>query len=278
MTAAVRGSLFRGKSPFATLAGSFLYPRLGIGGLAESLAAHAQATELVDIRVNSLVVQLGFDDQGKSWRVWYQRAGRTEVVTGQRIVSIIPVTSLLAMLPNREATQGLLQSLNYRGIICVMIEIDGPPVSSDTWTYFPDSHVLFGRMHEPRNWSPHMVPAGKTSLCLEIFCSEGDPVWQTPDTEIARRALSDLEALDLFDTGRVESIHFVRVPHAYPVYRKGYCELVKSARQAIAKWPGLSILGRTGTFTYMNMDAVMAQALSLARQLATAPDVPYYRS
>ncbi|MDZ7294784.1 MAG: hypothetical protein ONB14_05160, partial [candidate division KSB1 bacterium] len=98
------------------------------------------------------------------------------------------------------------------------------------------------------------------------------------DAEIARRALSDLEALDLFDTGRVESIHFVRVPHAYPVYRKGYCELVKSARQAIAKWPGLSILGRTGTFTYMNMDAVMAQALSLARQLATAPDVPYYRS
>jgi len=265
LSAAVKGSLRRGASAPATLISHFLYPAPGIGTLPTRIAEKATATGRAAIHRHSRVLRLEHDGPAMGWRVRYSQAGRERAVTGQQVVSTIPLDSLLRMLPlDDAAAPALSEALAYRSVICVFLAVDGPRVSSDTWTYFPDQHLAFGRTHEPPNWSPRMAPPGQTSICVEVFCSAGDEVWRRPDGELIDAVLADLERLGFLARSRVRDAWLFRAPHAYPIYRIGYAEHRRRALDILARWPTLHLVGRTGSFQYLNMDAVIKQALHLA--------------
>ncbi len=273
LTVAVKASLFRSASPQSVFLSSFVYPPLGIGTIPGRMAQKALATGKAAIHTGSRVCRLERIDQTGEWRVYYRHAGREKAVAGKQVVSTIPLSVLLQALPlSQAAVSATRDALGYRGLICIFLAVDGARISSDTWTYFPDSHLIFGRTHEPRNWSPRMAPPGKTSLCVEVFCSEGDDVWRCADGELLDAALTDLDRLGFLARGRVRDAWLLRVPHAYPIYRVGYAETVQRARGLLARWPTLHLLGRTGSFQYLNMDGVIEQALRLARRLAGADE------
>lgn len=266
LNAAVRGSLRRGPRP-ATLVSRFLYPPLGIGALPERIAAKAQATGRAAIHTGSRVSRLAHDP-ADGWRVSYEQAGREQTVTGRQVISTIPLTSLLRALPlPPETTAALSQPLAYRGVRCVFLAVDGPRISPDTWTYFPDPRLTLGRTHEPPNWSPQMTPPGRTSLCVEVFCSAGDAVWQRSDDDLVGAVVEDLDRLGFLARSRVRQAWGLRAPYAYPVYRIGYADALGRVREALARWPTLHLTGRTGAFEYLNMDAVIRQSLHLADAL-----------
>jgi protoporphyrinogen oxidase len=268
LSAAVRGSLLRGASAAPTLVSRFLYPPLGIGMIPERMAAEALGTGRATIHLNSHVHKLEPSDPPTSWKVTHHQDGRDQVIHGQHVVSTIPLGTLIQSLPANDATlAGMETSLTYRGVICILLAIDGARISGDTWTYFPDPHLLFGRTHEPPNWSPQMAPAGKTSLCVEVFASVHDETWRTSDEELVNRALSDLTGVQMLGRERVQDVWVVRAPEAYPVYRVGYADDLQRVRTALARWPTLHLLGRTGSFRYLNLDGVIDQALQMAETL-----------
>ena len=115
-----------------------------------------------------------------------------------------------------------------------------------------------------------MAPQGQTSLCLEVFCSEGDALWMRPDSEIVAQSRADLERLKIVKSGQILSAWIARVPHAYPIYRVGYAESLQRVRAFLDRWHSLHLCGRTGTFTYLNMDKVIDQGLTLAGRLCPA--------
>ena len=189
-------------------------------------------------------------------------------MTGAEVVSTLPVDTLVGMLPIPQPEADELKAgLPFRSLACVFLSAGGEPISEDTWTYFPDRQVLFGRTHEPPNWSQHMAPAGTTSLCAEVFCSEGDSVWCRPDGDLIEAVIADLDRLRFLDRSRVKQAWVLRVSHAYPVYQVGYAAHLARVTSALARWPTLHLLGRTGTFQYLNMDAVIRGGLELARLL-----------
>jgi UDP-galactopyranose mutase len=57
------------------------------------------------------------------------------------------------------------------------------------------------------------------------------------------------------------------VENAYPIYHINYQEDRKAFIQACETIPNLTLLGRTGNFDYINMDATIKEALDLARSL-----------
>jgi protoporphyrinogen oxidase len=272
LRAAVVGSLLRRPAAPSTLVSQFLYPPLGIGVLPERAAEKARQTGLASIRLGCRVTRVEPDSASGGWRVIFRGADGEEAVTGARVVSTIPLGALLGMLPLPEAEASALATrLPYRSLVCVFLSVDGPRISKDTWTYFPDRHLVFGRTHEPGNWSPRMVPEGKTSLCVEIFCSQGDEVWRRPDQEVIEPVLADLDRLGFLPRARVRDAWLLRVSHAYPVYRVGYAEHCSRVSAALSRWPTLHLLGRTGTFQYLNLDAVIREGLHLAGSLCQGP-------
>lgn len=272
LRAAVVGSLLRRSSGPSTLVSRFLYPPLGIGVLPDQIAEKARRTGLTTIRPGCRVTRVEPEGPSGGWRVNFRGPDGEAAITGARLVSTIPLEALLGMLPMPEAEAGpLAAGLPYRSLACVFLSVDGPRISKDTWTYFPDRHLVFGRTHEPGNWSPGMVPQGKTSLCVEIFCSQGDEVWRRPDPDIVASVLADLDRLRFLPRSRVGEAWVLRVSHAYPVYRVGYGEHCSRVRSTLSRWPTLHLLGRTGTFRYLNLDAVIREGLDLAGSLCQGP-------
>ena len=191
-------------------------------------------------------------------------APSAETVSAENLISTIPLSSLLSILPNGDS---LNPHLDYRGLICVFLSYDQRQISEDSWTYFPDKSFIFGRVHEPKNWSGAMVPnANVTSLCAEVFASLHEPIWQHDDGEIASQVVEQLDELGLAPRDNLLDATVQRVPHAYPIYRVGYQEHLANTRHFLAQFENLHLLGRTGTFFYMNSDGVIEQTLDYLTQ------------
>jgi UDP-galactopyranose mutase len=79
--------------------------------------------------------------------------------------------------------------------------------------------------------------------------------------------VADLDRLRFLARSRVREAWVLRASHAYPVYRIGYADALHRVREVLARWPTLHLAGRTGTFQYLNMDAVIRQAIHLADAL-----------
>lgn len=269
LAVAVRESLRRRANGPATLISRFLYPPLGIGMLADRLTTKLRATDRGMLSLNSQVVRLEERPAG-GWKIHYHCEGEAQALNGRQVISTVPLPRLLTMLPlpDRSAV-ALGDQLAYRSLICVFLAVDGPRISEDTWTYFPDRHLVFGRTHEPINWSSQMAPADQTSLCVEIFCSVGDATWQQADGASIEATVADLDRLGFLPRARVREAWLVRVPDAYPIYRVGYTEVMRQVRHELGRWPTLHLAGRTGTFRYLNMDGVFKQAIQLAERLCS---------
>jgi protoporphyrinogen oxidase len=161
------------------------------------------------------------------------------------------------------------KGLSFRDLITVNLVVNRPRVSDDTWVYVQDEDVLFGRLHEPKNWSPAMVPdAQRTSLVLECFCSRGDALWTLDDAAIVRRCVEDLEQrLGLLQAAEVVDHVVVRTTNAYPVYDLQYLAKVEAIQAHLRTLAGLHVLGRSGSFRYNNADHSIEMGLLMGRRM-----------
>ena len=90
----------------------------------------------------------------------------TERIEGDNFISSIPLT-VLAKIMDPAAPADVLaaaDSLTFRNIITVNLMLKKKQVTHDTWLYVHDRNILFGRFHEPKNWSPAMVPSDDLHL------------------------------------------------------------------------------------------------------------------
>lgn len=266
LLATVRRALWAGRRPPRTLVSEFYYPRQGFGMIPERMAE--EVTRLGGEIITEATVT-AVRPTGPSYVVRYERGGRTESVEGAHVVSTIPLGALLAALSGESAngsaktTPAAFASLDYRDLICLFLAVDRPRVSRDHWTYFPQPELVFGRTHEPRNWSAALAPEGMTSLVVEIFSGRGEATWQKADETLARKAVDQLEALDFLPRGSVVEWRVLRVPNAYPLYRTGYAEELQRVRRRLQRFPRLHLVGRTGAFRYLNSDGVIEDAFAL---------------
>jgi len=112
-----------------------------------------------------------------------------------------------------------------------------------------------------------MTPDGYTSLAAEVFTSQGEPTWEQPDEALVKRAADDLSGIGFMPPGSLHQGWVKRVRFAYPVYDIGYADKVKAVHKFLDRWPNLHLVGRTGSFRYMNSDGVIEDALRMADYL-----------
>jgi protoporphyrinogen oxidase len=269
----VRSALFPPRNPPPTAVRQFYYPRLGYGTisdrLAEDIAGMGQA-----ILTSTALATLQFGDRDATVAV-VDDAGAARTVRCGQVISTVPLDALLGALAHEPGVAEVAAEtrLSYRGIILIFLGIGRPQVSPDSWTYFPSPDLLFGRSHEPKNWSAAMVPSRSvTSLALEVFSSPGEPTWDSSDGELVGRAVAGLDGIGWLRLADVTRSWVLRVPHAYPVHNLGYAERLAKVRRVLDRYPGLRLVGRTGAFSYMNVDGVVEDCFRLAQELGLVGD------
>lgn len=94
-----------------------------------------------ELRTNMLPVQI--ERRSNQYAV---ELADGSLVEAEHLVSTIPLNALQRLLQIAPT-----HTLDYRGLICIFLALDQAQVSSDSWTYFPDRELIFGRIHEPQN-------------------------------------------------------------------------------------------------------------------------------
>jgi protoporphyrinogen oxidase len=232
----------------------FLYPPHGVGRFSDLLAKAI-------VEMGGRVI-LGATVGGVEARGTHVTAVSTasERIACDNIVWTAPLTTLNTLL----GIEGL--ELEYLSTIFYNFEIGKPPKMDYQWTYFGGDEI-FSRVTSPEAFLPSTVPPGKSGLCVEFTCREGDERWQNPE-RYTEAIVADLVRTRTIDAASdVERVHIERVPFTYPIYKLNYLSQLTSNLRRLAKYSNLLLAGRCGRFWYNNMDHSMGQGLTMADKI-----------
>lgn len=266
---AVKDAIIPSNGKVVSLIDNFMYPRNGFGRLSERMADGVVACGN-EVRLGAGVERVHRDGM-RVTGIAVGTAQGPEFVEGDAFVSSIPLTMLVQIMdpPAPAVVIEAAKKLTFRNIITVNLMLKRRQVTPDTWLYVHDKNILFGRLHEPKNWSPAMVPGDEyTSIVAEYFCSFGDSVWQMSDDELIERTVSHMvQDLRFIRRDEVLGGFAVRAPRAYPSYVLGYEAPVRIVKEFISGFENLQIIGRYGTFRYNNTDHSIETGLLAAKNL-----------
>ena len=266
---AITNAILKPKDKTAkTLIETFVYPRWGYQEIPETMRRTIE-TAGNSVVLSAFAKKVDVSDPSRVV-VTYDKGGRSETISGDYLVSTVPLTSLLMFAMEPKPPQSVIdsaRSLEFRSVITVNLMLDTPQMTKDTWIYCHDEGLGFARLHEPRNWSPDMAPKGKTSVVLEYFCTKDDAVWKKSEAEMVEWGTRDVCRLGFVKPAQVLGGFSVRAANAYPVYGLGYLDKLKRMRDYIEKLDRVAIVGRGGTFRYNNADHSIEMGLVTAQMI-----------
>lgn len=271
ISTAIKDAVLKSKS-VASLQDEFLYPRFGYSRISERMAED-MIKNGGELLLKHKVVSVMHQDGQIQGVTFQDEHGQERYVEADAVISSIPLT-LLAKNLRPQAPPEVVQAaskLKFRDLITINVMLDREHVTNDTWLYIHDKKIPFARLHEPKNWSPAMVPAHKTSMVAEVFCSIGDPTWSKSDDELCKDTIHHLaDSLGFIKKEEVIGAFAFRAPQAYPVYGLDYQENLQQIKDYVGTINGLQIVGRGGTFRYNNSDHSIEMGLMAAKNLLGA--------
>lgn len=243
--------------------GLFLYPGGGYGDIPQALA---KAIGSASVRPNSRVV--GLETEGGRLTALRLAGGQREPLAGPALCTLpLPlVVRMLAGCLSAEAHAAAAR-MRFRSLRLLFLALRRTSVSPDGSIYFPDPDVPFTRIHEPRNRSRRMAPAGMTSLVVEFPFFAGEAVGEAPAGELADTALDLMEQWGLARRAELLFAHSLSLPGAYPVMGIGHGEARELVLEAISRVRNLRLLGRSGRFVYAHLHDMMREGLTAAEEM-----------
>jgi protoporphyrinogen oxidase len=189
-----------------------------------------------------------------------------ERVGFERMIYTLPLSQLASLVPDLPpAVREACASLRYQGIYCLNVGIDRPDISTMHWVYFYEDGFPFHRLSFPANFTPHNVPAGKSSISMEIAYSVAKPLDRERVEHDALEALRTAGILRADD--RVELVYGKEIMPAYVIYDLHHAANVGVIRSWLAEHEIL-LAGRFGEWQYFNMDHAMSSGRDAARTVA----------
>ncbi len=244
------------------LDGEFLYPRLGIGTIADRLRDSCGAA---NVRLQARVTRILHDGR----RIQAFEINGTERIAADHVVTTLPLTVFLRRMDPAppEDILTLAGQIRFRNLILVALFFSAPRITGFGTVYFPGQDFPFTRIYEPKNRSPHMSPPDQTSVVAEIPCQEDEATWQMGDAELIHRVRSHLQPLEWFPDSQVLDGQVQRLKHAYPVLEKGIESKVERVSAYLGAFENLAQCGRNANFLHSSMHDVIRQGKELVGSL-----------
>ena len=253
-----RGRLARANAPSADSITAW-YPRRGAGQLCDAMTS---TLDPLGLHLNSKIESIEVD--GKSvCGVVFRRDDVSQKITGDYYVSTIPLPELVGrMPPDWTGRTGIGRQMRYRKMRLVNLIVFRERILDCLEVFSMDRSHLFKRVYEPKAMSDTMAPSGKSSLCLEVCCDEGDRIDVLSKNDLVARCVRDLLSMKLLPSAEVVRDAFiVEVPNAYPIYQKGFETERQKLTDIVGGMNNLVTCGRQGLFRYHAMtNEVMAMA------------------
>lgn len=242
---------FRNTTKHATLVDAFAYPLNGSGSVYSKMADFITMKGnriLLDTPVEKVLtkdLQTVGIELSDGTQCWYDT-----------VVSTMPYTTLVKRMEEAPTNiKTLAEKLTYRNTRLVYLRINTSTAFPDNWIYMHSKELHVGRITNFRNWSPALYGEDpKTILAMEYWCNEEDERWLQPEADLINLAKEELVATGLVEASLIEAGYVLSIPLSYPVYTKGYTDILKPIIHFTQSIKGLYTIGRNGSFKYNNQD------------------------
>ena len=248
-----------------TLVDEFAYPLEGTGMVYERMAKsinNHNGKVLLNTPVQKVIVENGV-------------AKGIELPDGtvehyDEVISTMPLTTMLSRID--EAPEEVLENsrqLKFRNTIIVYLNVEGTNLFPDNWLYIHAGDLQTGRITNFRNWVPNLYKDKDfTILAMEYWCNKEDAFWTKSDDELTKLATEEIYKTGLIGKHEVTDGNVVRIPNCYPVYKRGYKEVLEPVTNYLKTIERLHCIGRYGAFKYNNQDHSILMGALVAENIA----------
>jgi protoporphyrinogen oxidase len=261
---AIRTAFAGNNGKHKTLVDQFAYPHNGTGSVYENMA------ELVKqkggkIHMNTPVNRV-LTNSGKAYGIELKDGNKFEF---EHVVSTMPLTLLTQKLP--DVPQSIIDNagaLKFRNTILVFLNVNAENLFPDNWLYIHSNDLSMGRLTNFRNWVPQLYGNEKSTICaLEYWCNDEDEMWQWSDDKFVQLAKTELRKTGLIKDAEITAGHVHKIHRCYPVYSKGYKNLLKPIEAYLSQIQNLHLIGRYGAFKYNNQDHSILMGIMVAENI-----------
>lgn len=250
----LKSVLFKNKEH---LDGAFYYPEDGIGSIFTSIS---NLLPPPNIRLNTHITEILIDRDS----ITHIKLGGGEEISckASKVINTLDPHTFTRLTTKHKK----IQNLKFRKLTLLCLKLNGPTVTPFASLYFPDRDIPFTRIVEPRNRSERMSPAGKTSLVIEIPCSDKDIYWNAPDIEVFNLIVPYVEKSLLVERKDILSYTVRRMDNAYPILNFESLKAREAYLASLQDFKNLRTLGRNSTFRYLHLHDLFKEAMDLVNE------------
>lgn len=230
------------------------YPFPWFGAMVDKLS------EGLPIRLSSELTRILFS--GK--RAVGIEINQRENIPCNRLILTSPPNFLIHLFNPPKEIARIVPSIRYRDLMYVVLFFEKDYLMERP-LIITFGKEIFARAVEPKRWNKALSPEGKTSICFEIPCFQGDPLWRLSDEEVKRKVFEDFTqshpAPEPFD-GLV-----YRIPRVWPIYDSSFEPNLKTVYAFMSQFENIHFpsfaLSRYGSSVSLSIQA----ALGIARTI-----------
>jgi protoporphyrinogen oxidase len=229
----------------------FFYPKRG--GI--EVVASSIASKITNLMCKKKVVKIN----PKTKRVDFEDGSSCSY---KGLISTIPLPELISCLsaPPR-SIRGSCARLIHTSVLDVNIGFDVADLTDKHWVYVPEPEIPFYRIGFPHNFSPSLVPQGRTSAYAEISYRENHS-WK--EETLVSLVLSGMKKMGFgVSEPDVEVVKIMDIKYAYVIYDSNREKSLKAINEYLEA-NGIKAAGRFGTWSYLSMEDSIRDGITAA--------------
>lgn len=233
------------------------------GGFGEIMVALAK--RLPDLRLAKKVV--GIDPSSRTMRML-----DGSEIRWQQIVSTLPITQLLTLLPNvPDSLQEDANQLEALSLAVVLIVVGHPVDTPIQRFYCADPDIPAHKVAINHNSSPYLRSLPHHGIMAEVSYCEDKP---SPGTDLEEKTIQGLLKFGVIQSrSEIRGTKVIDVKYGYPVPSHDRDAIVFRLKSWLATL-GIHTVGRFGEWAYINSDEALHRGLTLGANIAIELDKP----
>lgn len=187
-------------------------------------------------------------------------------IESNKIISTIPLNNFYKYFEKNKNLKKISNKLKYNSIYISIVNVKGKKAGNNFALMVPDKNIIFHRISKLDFLGKNYSEKGTTTFEVEITFRKGDKISKLSNKQIFNNIIDGLKKLKFIKKN--SDINFKslkKFKHAYVIYDLNHRKNVDTLKK-IYENKNIHLLGRWGSWEYLNSDQVIKQAKNLAEK------------
>tara|TARA_B110000211_G_C14091331_1_gene559323 strand:+ start:3880 stop:5190 length:1311 start_codon:yes stop_codon:yes gene_type:complete len=195
--------------------------------------------------------------------------GNKKKIQSDKLISTIPLNNFYKYFQQKSKLKEVSSKLKYNSIIISIFNVKGNQGGDNFALMIPDRNIIFHRISKLDFLGKNYSLKDTTTFEIEITFRKGDKISKMSKKQIIEEILFGLKKLNFIRNKKdVNFYSSKKFEYAYVIYDLNHRKNVDFLKNEYAK-QNIDLIGRWGSWEYLNSDQVINQSKILSKKLLT---------